>query len=677
MTSQLETEFIVDPRIDYEKVKKNVFVVNGKQTMNYQITFNPPGFSTSPTQTIVIPSGQSLLRNCYFRMQGVISITATPAGGATNVLTPGAFGLSSNPFYRMLNTLSVTIGGYQDNITLCYKMCDILDRTRNSFWTDWSYWSGSSVLPDCCVNFQDVFNTIKNPLANYFTQGNGDLTQTRTSRISVLTNPVGAGTATLQYDLVVPVLSSVLSTRLNDRIGIARAGTLQVQLTFLTDASNMVSINPEFTTVGDGESITATMTNLQMNYQTIDTSDQNIPLQVYDSYQITYLSEDVNGGQAIAPGSNYSFTCQQRSWQTNPSVILCGTRPKRSNLNQAANSALPSWFGAPTDIQINYVKTNAFVCNFDRQLYETSLKNGVNIDYPSFQGGIYNTASSAILPIPCPTVTGGPNNGLQACTLSGSFLAFDPVRDLQTGDSYASSHGMNGSSMSSGYTWTSTYSFFNQSQTPTAFEWFIITITPMQFKEISPSQFIKTNYEIDPTTVERVIATDSMNTLAMAQAAEEGLWGGNWFTHAFRKVGHAFKHGYDGLKHAAKAVGHFAREHEGQILKGLEKFGNSALSEIPGVGPALAQAAQYAEQYGPQIKKALEKAKGLGYGYGLDEFDVAKMQGRDVCGLNPDFAREVYQHYCRSLQGGKMVSRQEIQNTIDRNTGSMRSKLRN
>lgn len=650
MTEHLDTEWTYDPRIDFSKTKKNAFVVNGRQTNIYQMVFSGATFNNVPTQTIVIPSNQALLRTAFFRMQGSLVINGTIPVGApnANLLQPGGFGLRSNAMYRVMNTLSVNLGGALDNITLVSQMIDLLDRTRRFFWNDWTFWSGSSVLPDMCISYQDIYNTIKSPLNNYLSQGNGDLLQPRTSRISLTANTPTQ--ATIYYDLVVPVLSSFLSGRLNDRLGLVRAGTFQVQVSFLTELGNMMSIDPAFSTI---TSITGAIDALTLNYQTIDVSDQNIPLQCYDAFQVTYWSEAC---PAVAAGATGRYTSIQRSWQVNPYTILCGVRPQRPTTTGAI-VAQPDWWLALQTLSVNYIDTNSFVCNFDRQLYETSLENGIGVDYNQFAGGIQSTAG--LLGISCPTIQYGARAGQTKFFLGGAPIALDPVRNLQTGKSYMDSHGMQSTSLQSGYTFTANLSYVNQGYDTVTPEFVMVIIQPMQFKEISPSQFIKTSYEINPANVTHIKST--ITHLCEYEASMD-LLGGFSFGKLLSSVGSVARKGAQ-----------FLRENPGFVAGLADEI---AQQGIPGVSRVARHVSNAAERYGPHVQAALEQTKRFGYG-GADEFEVARMRGEKIAGLDPMYAKQIYTEYMASQQkGGGMISRDEIRADIDRNSQSMRSKLR-
>ena len=650
MTEHLETEWVYDPRIDFSKTKKNAFVCNGRQTNIYQMVFSGATFNNVPTQTVVIPSNQALLRTAFFRMQGSLVINGTIPIGApnANLLQPGGFGLRSSAMYKVMNTLSVNLGGALDNITLVSQMSDLLDRTRRFFWNDWTFWSGASVLPDMCVSYQDVYNTVKSPLNNYLSQGNGDLLQPRTSRISLTANT--ATQATVYYDLVVPVLSSFLSGRLNDRLGLVRAGTFQVQISFLTELGNMMSIDPAFSTI---TTITGTIDALTLNYQTIDVSDQNIPLQCYDAFQLTYWSEAC---PAVASGATGRYTSIQRSWQINPYTILCGVRPQKASTTGAI-VATPEWWLPIQTISINYIDTNSFVCNYDRQLYETSLENGIGCDFNQYAGGIQSV--NGLLPIACPTIQYGSRAGESSFFLGGAPIALDPVRNLQTGKSYMDSHGMQSTSLQSGYTFTANVSYINQSYASVTPEFVTVILQPMQFKEISPGQFIKTSYEINPANVTHVKSTITHLT---EYEASMDLLGGFNFGKLLSSVGNVARKG------AA-----FLRENPGFVAGIADQIAQSGL---PGVSKLAGHVSNAAQRYGPHIQAALEHTKQYGYG-AQDDFEIARLRGEKICGLDPMYAKEIFQEYMKQQQkGGGMISRDEIRGDIDRNTQSMRSKLR-
>jgi hypothetical protein len=635
MTDQLSTQWQYDPRIDYSKTKENSFVVNGRQTNCWQITFNDPTFSSAPNQSIIIPANQSLLRNAFFRAQGQLTLTGTVPVGApnTDLLYPGAFGLRSNALMRCIQSIQVTLGGCSDTVNLISQFIDALDRSRRWFWTDWSYWSGSAILPDCCVSYTDLYNTIRSPLANYLTQGNGDLLQTRTSRINVVSTSPTQGI--LNYDLVVPVLSSVLSGRLNDRLGLVRAGSFQVQLAFTGQPESMLSIDPAFATISN---VSGTISSLVLNYQTIDVSNQNIGLQVYDAFNIAFYNEPIG---SVASGALGRYSSIQRSWQVNPMTIICGVRPIYPTT--AGSICVKPDFWCPIQtLGVNYINTNSYVNNFDAQIYETSLLNGIGVDYNTFAGGI--KSGSTLLPIPCPAVVAGPRAGETDFFLGGSPIALDPVRDLQSGLSYADSHGMPSSALQSGFTFTANVSFINQSYSTENLEFITLVVQPMAFVEISPGMFQKRQYTINPATVTQ--CTSAISHLAEMNSSMDLLGG-----YSFAKLG----------SHLGKAA---------KFVQQNPAFVSGVANQLAMTGvPGLSHIGKYASQYGPAIQAALS-----GHGAG-DEFEIARLRGEKIAGFEPMQAKAIYDEYRKSLTGGGEISRQQISAEIDKNSRSMKSKL--
>lgn len=662
MTDKLTTYFVVDPTIAFNNEKHNLFVVNGHQQSYNQITFTNPSFQSIQTANVVIASTQALCRDSYFRLKFQVQCAATPQNGATNCLTLNAFGFKSNPFMRMLNSLQVVLGNYTDNIVNIYQFHDLLDRWMHNSWSSISFWSGSCTNPDRCIDWQSFYNTNLNPLGNYLNQsfGNHVVGQApRTDRLSVISNPAGAGTFKLRCDILCPMISSVFSSNMQQRLAIARVGTFIINLSFLQDVSKMFALNPYFTSITEGTFIldpTVAMT-LQYFYHTVDVSDIDVPLQCLETVQYQVFYENAN---AVASQTQASYTSTQRTYSINPQYLFYAMRQPFPT-TQALTVATPDVYLPIQQLSTTYLRPNVLVANTDdMQIYDFSIVNGLRASYIEFSGGIRDS-SGALYPIPAPLVQGGQFDATQEIFLNASPAVIDPVKQLMTGADWSSAAGMT-SNLASGFTHTTTITYYNQTSGSITPVFVLLSVTPTALYEISPGNWVNSSYVINPATVEERAGT--VSSLAEAQL--------------FDPNGAGF---FSSLKNLASKALNKANEY-GLIDKALSyapKFVDKSLDYISsqkGERGLLGKIGDLASKHGDKLRHFVDSKVSEARGHGLDEFDVAKLRGEMIYGMHPDLAREVYNYHMKNLSGGQVISREHLQNATNYRNLSMADKLR-
>ena len=564
-TESLTTVSLVDERVRFHEDKALVAVVGGRQVSSYSLAF--PGSAnpgTNLSASTNISNTQALVRNAYFQYSGNFSISIVPASNANNGLacvTPGRVGLSNMPFYRIVNSIQMTLGQSTFTWNNVNTSIDLISMLKDNFAVDYTWGSQTVKMPDNCFKFADFFTSNRNVLASYGSQDLGVAPSPRSTLLTFtavanFTDDTNPAIATGTFDICTPFMMAPFASGPEARNAFVRPSLLTLNVVTISDPSQMFSFCTTGTPYAVAGTPTFTVSNCAcvFNYQTIDISER-IPqeLQCYRSYYWDFTSQPLT----VNADGPVQISINQLNMSIQPELICMCVRPLSSNWTPIKpHCTYPIY-----SVNLNYVNSQALVVNgsvpgtvgdsgIQRFLYDLSLKNGLSYcDLNQFMGtSVGFSASTASL----------------TALASGGMLVLSPAYDLQSSKSIYTSAGTAAGS-DGGYLLSGniTANFPAGSRVlsvgaaaDTQFELIILRLIPQQLFEVSQGAYQQTSIRVNGSEVIDYNATG--HDLQSMEAAAEEISGSGLLSDIVSKAKSAYSKGRDLYSKGREVVGKVA-----------------------------------------------------------------------------------------------------------------------
>lgn len=501
MTQYLETIRVQDPRTNFDANVQAVYMVGGKNVNYNVLAFPSPQIGSTIQCNSNVASGLGLLRNQFYHITGSFSLQVTNNGAGSTALSPGAFGLASNPFYKLVSNINLTLNNVNLQWNNVRQTIDLMTLQKRSFWVDHTYFSGCCQLQDNAINYDVLFNTNKNVLGFWYSNGFAVDIEPRTTRLNITSNPATApnatGTVTGTYDVFAPVCIGPFTCTNDQKKALVRINNFQHQINLINDATQFFSVNAEYNSIASVNSFLISSATLL--YQTIELRGENVDqLMAYDSYTWQYNIQPI----ASLPTGSTAVNILEITYSTQPEWIMIAVRP-------SANSKTCddcSYYMPVVNCALNYNDNNVLVANgvgMDKMLYDMSIRNGLNMDYAQWSGADISAGLSATSPL----------------ALGGGPLLVTP-KDLQSAKNIYEASGVSGSWLLS----SSNFVVNNVTgATVNNCELVILALLPQVFYETSAGSYIQTNIVPNPNSITTVESPMKAEELANSDMSGSGL----------------------------------------------------------------------------------------------------------------------------------------------------------
>jgi hypothetical protein len=479
----LQTLVVKDRRIDFGLPKECVTLVGGKHVNYTNQSFQMSSLGSGASLSATISDTQALLRTSYLKFSATVNVSGTTSyGGATGILQYGYFGLNSNPLWKIINNVQLTLGNYSNTTSNVNTTIDLQTRVRKSQYVDWSlYGAAATVHDNVRVNYNEIALTNKSVFSAWYAGSLGHTLNSRLSRINVVQSGLtgGAGTAAITVDIIQPLncISPFIANN-DPRQALVRPGSITFTINTISDALQLFSCGSTGTTALSLVSVT----NIALDwvYATIDIADQlpNLPPQVYPAYKWDYNLQTVN--LPTQQGMN-TVNINQVVFSTQPELIIIACRPQFA----ARTVFTPNYYYPIVGCNLNYNESN--VLNISGSctsttttpqvalLYQLCLKNGLDMDFDTWtardiSGGLTTSPNAPPL------------------SLAGGFIVINPL-DLLNAKNPASAAGT--TAFGAGLNFSGTLNIYNpDASTPTC-DLVILRFCPQEFVDQGMGSYIQ------------------------------------------------------------------------------------------------------------------------------------------------------------------------------------------
>ena len=480
--SSLTTLVVKDRRIDFALPKECVTLVGGKHINYTNQSFQMSSLGSGASLSVTIADTQALLRTSYLKFSCVVNVSGTTSfGGATGILQYGYFGLNSNPLWKLINNIQLTMGNYSNTTSNINTTIDLQTRYRKSQYVDWSLYGAAATVHDNVRNYNTIALTNKSVFSAWYAGSLGHSLNSRLSRVNITQSALtaGAGTAAITVDIVQPLncISPFIANN-DPRQAIVRPGSITFTINTISDALQLFSCG----TTGTSTLTLVSVTNLALDwvYSTIDIADQlpSLPPQVYPAYKWDYNLQTIN--LSVAQGMN-TININQIVFSTQPETIMIVCRPQFASRTVFT----PNFYYPIVGCNLNYNESN--VLNISGSctsttttaqvalLYQLCLKNGLDMDFDTWcardiSAGLTTSPNSP--PIP----------------LAGGFLLINPI-DLLSSKDPASSAGT--TAFGAGLNFSGTINIYNPDNTTPTCDLVILRFCPQEFIDQGMGSYIQ------------------------------------------------------------------------------------------------------------------------------------------------------------------------------------------
>lgn len=389
---QLDLVNTLDPRLkclEYSQEKLEYGVVKGASYSNFQqqkansysqsgISFN---FNTQGSSTMID-------RRVYCQCQFQVSFKGTPSAG-TKLLNDDLHAPRAYPLANVTENLTVTINGTSVSSSYADALQALLRYNTNYDLENYDL-SGTPTFLDNFENYQDGFQTVRNPLGTYANSGYKQ-TGRGSFKMDSVVNPEGNGTdevtAVVRFTVVEPILLSPMSYS-SQHLDSALIGVnnLAVQYNFsnlervwsYVDGSDIITD----VSVQIGSGVTE-IPQLLVNYLNTPLVDEaKIPKTVvYDYFQLDTFQNDQNVTMSAGQTSTFTNNSIQLSVIPRSIWIYCAV-PRGTKTAEDTDS-----FFKINSISLQYLNVSGqFSSATINDLYNMSVKNGLKMSFQEFSG---------------------------------------------------------------------------------------------------------------------------------------------------------------------------------------------------------------------------------------------------------------------------------------------------
>lgn len=342
------------------------------------ITCNPPSNKNIVNRVIWI-------KNEYF-----LEFSGTnPAPATQGLLNIGVTDAARcEPIASTTNTLQVTINNDQFTTNL-NQYWSALSRYHNRLLNRDEFKSMTPSFMDKFQRYAEGLGSIRNPLGSYASSADGQLLRGGFTGISNLVNPLGGSTASLTLTVEEPLNISPFLFSGEDNLESGLIGVNNMSLIFTNgDLSRLWS------TSNSSLVITASVTasQAQFNYITPNIDDP-LPLQQsWPYFEVTSYPQTLPSTVQVPGLTPYGSAAATNSIVVATNAIQIKAIPdkiyifaKRSRSTETSKTT--DTFASITNISMTFGnRTGLLSTSSQEQLYQMSVKNGLNMSWTEFRG---------------------------------------------------------------------------------------------------------------------------------------------------------------------------------------------------------------------------------------------------------------------------------------------------
>lgn len=381
----VEVVKIRDPRTDLRHSREYAVFQGGSEvTMK---PFTSTSFSNSSFQFSCPPPSPQIITSRYVQISVPVHIDFVgTSGGAGNLLQPGRDAFRAYPLSSVLTTLQATI----NNTSVSINTSDVIQsllRYKNP--VEMSQERQYSLTPhamDITCNYNDLVDANNNPLGTLFEAVPGSATGRGAFPMNITVN--SATNASIDAVLTECLyLSPFEFTMLQNSIGFYGVQTMDFNFTWSATLGNMWSHAPQVGAVGStltSIAVTLEKPTLLFTYITPKQLDA-IPLSIPNVYPYStidrYFTDD---SAARDPGVITTITSNNIQLQSVPNRVYMAI--VRRNADKRFDR--PDNFYPIQNVVIQFGNRQGLLSSASQeQLYNMSLKNGLDMSWEMFSGG--------------------------------------------------------------------------------------------------------------------------------------------------------------------------------------------------------------------------------------------------------------------------------------------------
>jgi hypothetical protein len=324
------------------------------------------------------------------------TITATNLG-ATCLLQSGYFGLREAPVSSVLTTLESKFNSNQNVVQMSDIIHALLKYNTCSALIE-GHLSTSTFYPDQSQNYSDLIGASSNPLGSYVDYIKGAQHQRGCWNMQIVTNTPTS--ATFTFSISENLFLSPYHYGINDNVaGFRGIQTIDTTFTFGNLSRMICYVNPDIENISNVNiSVTfGAMPQPQLLFEYLTPrQEMMIPASVPAQYGMYRIDRYPTNGATAAPNANQIIVSNNIQLDQIPEILYIYCRENNNNLTP---------FDTDCFYQINSVnitlngKNGILASATQEQLYDISVKNGLEMSYVEFSGGPVPLAVSTANPL--------------------------------------------------------------------------------------------------------------------------------------------------------------------------------------------------------------------------------------------------------------------------------------
>lgn len=359
-------------------------------------TIPPSQPSNNPVITIPVASGMGLSRELLFQA----GITFTITGTDLELFTQSqCLSLRAFPINQCLSNLNIQLGTQSVSITPNLYTSAFLQYNNDTFIQRQNQ-SGTASAVDLTTSYDSIVGTVASPFSNALDENNSGYSNTcRTKQITSITPNTSSGATTLT--VVVNVVEALIASPFTYQ-GIAdpEKAIFNLNNVIITMSFNylqrMLSYSiPSGATVSN---VSAVFNSQAILCQFIAPFENSLANRTYPtSYNYTYIqsTDTTISNIASAVGSTATISTNTQQLSIIPDYFLIYAIPSVADLTSVSPS-YPDFFFPISAINIQIGQRSSVLGSASQfQLWQTSKKNGSNVDWPRWSGQTIVDSQSA------------------------------------------------------------------------------------------------------------------------------------------------------------------------------------------------------------------------------------------------------------------------------------------
>lgn len=399
--------------------KRTWAILHGCGENSYQ-RFPSTSFNNSQINITCNPPSNKNIVSRVVWMKNVYNLSFT---GATPVSGQGLLGIGTTdaprcePIASTTNTLQVTINNDQFTTNL-NQYWSALSRYHNRLYNRDEFKSMTPSFLDKYQNYSSGLGSNRNPLGSYVDSADGQLLRGGFTGISNLVNPINTTSASLTLTVTEPINISpfLFSDECNMESGLIGVNNMGLIFTN-SDLSRLWSSSNSTLVV----TATVVSSEAEFNYLTPNIDDP-LPLQQsWPYFEVTSYPQTLGASLAAYAGSPNPVTFVQATnaiqIKAIPDKIYVFAKRSRSTETALTTDT----FAGISNISMTFGnRTGLLSTASQEQLYQMSVKNGLNLDYSEFRGIGAPVQSGA-------TITYPGSVGSVICIKPGEDIGLSPL----------------------------------------------------------------------------------------------------------------------------------------------------------------------------------------------------------------------------------------------------------